>query len=86
MAHWTSYPFSLMIWRLRKRQGWREEGRKGARRKPSMSSSSPVACRSWREGRHGNAQVERGSGGGEGEESITSAAGVRLKERDDGDR
>lgn len=74
-----------MIWRLQKGQGWRDEERKGARRKLSMSPSSLVACRSRIEGRHGSAQVERGSGG-EGEESATSAAGVRLKKRDDRDR
>jgi len=74
-----------MIWRLRKGEGGREGGR-GLTGKSSMSPSSPVACRSRREGRHGSAQVERGSGGGEGEESVTSAAGVRLEERDNGDR
>jgi len=68
-------------------EGGRKGGRKGARRKPSMSSSSPVACRSQREGRHDTTQVERGSGGGgESEESVTSAAGVRFEERDNRDR
>ena len=62
-----------------------EGGRKGACRKSSMSPSPPMAWSSWREGRHDSAGVERRSGrvgGGEGEQNVTSAEGVRLEERD----